>query len=290
MSGWIKLHRQIVNSSKFADPDILRLWILCLTKAAHKDTIAIIDRQEVPILVGQFVTGRFALHQEYNAALSPRKRIKDTTLWSWLKRLEEWGDLDINSTNKYSVVTLVKWSDYQETLTAEPQQIDNSLTAKPQQTDTYKNVKNLENLKESTTTAAIVPIVNPFKLFESEGFGTLSSIIGEKIGDFIDTYSERWVCEAMKEAAYYGKRNLPYVKSILDRYKTSGIDEPWNKPKEGVNSGGAQTSWNDRSGGSNQTIKAVGNASTWTGTQQGESKVHRGKWDDVVISLPAVQG
>lgn len=71
------------------------------------------------------------------------------------------------------------------------------------------------------------PAENPFRLFESEGFGTLSSVIGEKIGDFIDTYGEKWVCEAMKEAAYYQKRNLPYVRSILERYKTCGIDEPW---------------------------------------------------------------
>lgn len=79
------------------------------------------------------------------------------------------------------------------------------------------------------------PAENPFKLFESEGFGMLSDVIGQKIGDFIDTYGERWVCEAMKEAAFYQKRNLPYVRSILERYKTSGIDEPWRT--DGKNKG-----------------------------------------------------
>lgn len=148
MSGWIKLHRQLVNSSKFADPDILRLWILCLTKATHKDTVVVIDRQEIPLSPGQFITGRYSLDQDYNAILAPRKKIKDTTLWSWLQRLEKWGDLDIKSTNKYSVVTVLKWSDYQETLTTEPQQTDNRLTTELQQFDTNKNVKNLENLKK----------------------------------------------------------------------------------------------------------------------------------------------
>jgi hypothetical protein len=148
MDGWIKLHRQIMKSSKFADPDILRLWILCLTKAAHKCTTVLIEKQEIHLLPGQFVTGRYSLHTDYNEALAPRKKIKETTLWSWLKRLEEWGDLDINPTNKYSVISITKWAEYQETLTTEPQQIDNKLTAERQQTDTNKNVKKEKNDKK----------------------------------------------------------------------------------------------------------------------------------------------
>lgn len=85
--------------------------------------------------------------------------------------------------------------------------------------------------KTSTTTTTTTN-VNPFQLFESEGFGTLSSVIGEKIGLMIDDYGDRWVCEAMKEAAYYSKRSLPYVKSILERYKVSGVDEPWTLEKQ----------------------------------------------------------
>lgn len=175
MTGWIKLHRQLVNSSKFADPDILRLWIMCLTKAAHKENIIIIDRQEIPLLPGQFVTGRFALQQEYNAMLSPRKKIKDTTLWSWLKRLEEWGDLDIKSTNKYSVITVLKWSDYQETLTTEQQQIDNRLTTKRQQIDTNKNVKNEKNEKKKDKKEYADYVF----LTETE-YGNLTELLGDE--------------------------------------------------------------------------------------------------------------
>jgi DnaD/phage-associated family protein len=91
----------------------------------------------------------------------------------------------------------------------------------------------------SDTTA---PAPNPFKLFESEGFGMLTEILGQKIGDMIDDFGEPWVREAMKEASYYGKRNLPYVKSILNRYRTSGIDEPWKQEKAGEQNGGTKES------------------------------------------------
>jgi len=236
MSGWIKLHRQIVNSSKFADPDILRLWILCLTKASHKETVVVIDKREVPLTPGQFITGRFSLHQDYNALLSPRKKIPETTLWNWLKRLESWGDLDIKTTNKYSVVTVLKWNDYQETLTADGQQIDNRLTANGQQIDTNKNVKNLENEKNviNITTTTDTLTLNPFKLFVSEGFGTISYVIAEHIGMMIDDYGERWVVEAMKSASIQGVRTLRYVEGILKRYKSEGIDEPWKVERKTV--------------------------------------------------------
>ena len=42
--------------------------------------------------------------------------------------------------------------------------------------------------------------------------------------------------------------------------------------------------------GSNQTIKAAGNTSTWAGKEQRESKVYKGRWDDSDVSLPVVQG
>ncbi len=80
----------------------------------------------------------------------------------------------------------------------------------------------LEKDKKITTTTE-----NPFRLFESEGFGTISQTIGDKLGHMIDEYGERWVCEAMKIAVYRGRRNLGYVDGILKSFQTSGIDQPW---------------------------------------------------------------
>ena len=107
--------------------------------------------------------------------------------------------------------------------------MNNKRTTSEQQVNTNKNLrtKELENLKDITT-----PTSNPFRLFESEGFGMITEIIGQRLGDMIDDFGERWVCEAMKEASFAGKRNLPYVKGILQRYRNSGIDEPWTVEKE----------------------------------------------------------
>lgn len=75
---------------------------------------------------------------------------------------------------------------------------------------------------------------NPFLLFETEGFGTLSPIISDQIGEMIDRYGERWVVEAMKRAVYQGKRKLSYVNGILKSWQTSGVDEPWKQDRKRI--------------------------------------------------------
>jgi DnaD/phage-associated family protein len=82
---------------------------------------------------------------------------------------------------------------------------------------------------------------NAFQIFEKEGFGTLSSILADDIGELIDTYSERWVIEAMYEAVRSGKRNLKYVGGILRRWKSEGIDSPWERRKDDERSGKADS-------------------------------------------------
>jgi hypothetical protein len=167
MQGWIKLHRQIMSSSIWQDPDLCRLWIYCLLKATHKEKSQLVEKQEINLKPGQFITGRFKLHFDFNNGLPPRKQVRDTTLWGWLKRLETLEKVDIKSNTKYSIVTVLNWIEYQETLTTEPQQIDNRLTTEPQQIDTNKNVKNLKNdknerIKEYTSNPLLIESLNDF--------------------------------------------------------------------------------------------------------------------------------
>lgn len=144
MDGWIKLHRKISSSAVFTDPDLFRLWVLCLTKATHKGTTIVLDRQQVTLSPGEFVTGRKSLTDEYNEGLKPRHRKKELAIWRDLKFLEECGNVNIKSTNKYSVISIKKWHEYQET----EQQLNNNRTTDEQQLNTNKNVKNEKNVKK----------------------------------------------------------------------------------------------------------------------------------------------
>jgi DnaD/phage-associated family protein len=70
-----------------------------------------------------------------------------------------------------------------------------------------------------------------FTCFESEGFGTLTGLLVDRLNDLIDDYSEAWVLEAMKESAIQNKRSLSYITGILKRWRAEGIDEPWKGGK-----------------------------------------------------------
>ncbi|WP_054028119.1 DnaD domain protein [Bacillus sp. FJAT-28004] len=102
----------------------------------------------------------------------------------------------------------------------------------PNQTQQNHTSTKKEQGEKSLAGGGIDPANNPFRLFETEGFGTISMVIADKLNFFIDDYGERWTCEAMKAAVVAGKRNLTYVKGILERYRTDGVDEPWNTVKK----------------------------------------------------------
>lgn len=105
--------------------------------------------------------------------------------------------------------------------------------------------------KEIKKEELVVP-VNPFRMFEAEGFGTISSVISDQLNDFINDYGERWVCEAMRTSVIAGKRNLNYVRAILNRWKSEGIDEPWTKEKPLTSSGRFKGNRNEGKSGKQQ--------------------------------------
>lgn len=56
---------------------------------------------------------------------------------------------------------------------------------------------------------------NPFRFFEEEGFGYLSSFLADMLSSLIDDYGEEKVLDAMKEAVKRNARNMAYVQRIL---------------------------------------------------------------------------
>lgn len=115
MEGWIKLHRQCLDNEIFLhDPTAWRIFEYLLLIVDYKK--------------GVRDCGRFQISQVLG--------IKPTTVYQALKRLEKVKMVDIKSNNKYSVISIVKWYDYQQPddtsndnrLTTDKQQSDNKMT------------------------------------------------------------------------------------------------------------------------------------------------------------------
>lgn len=143
--GYIKLYRKVTSSFVWTNSDMFKLWILCLMKASHEDRKFLFNGQEVRLTSGQFVTGAHAIAKEYNEGVPSDKAIAWRTLWRWLKKFENEELLTIQSNARYSVITIINWSDYQSSdkpVTSDGQSSDKPVT-------TNKNDKNDKNDKNN---------------------------------------------------------------------------------------------------------------------------------------------
>jgi len=142
LAGWIKLHRKLKNSLVFDNPDLLKVWIWCLLKATHDDYIQMIGLQEVELEKGQFIFGRKVAANELKMSESKTYRL--------IKKLENMQNLNIKANNKFSVITIENWENYQSDNNnneqQSEQQMNNKRTTNEQQMNTNKNIKNNKNI------------------------------------------------------------------------------------------------------------------------------------------------
>lgn len=144
--GYIKIYRQIEDTSVWTDSNKLKLWLLCLMKATHSEKTQIIGNQNIKLRSGQFITGRSSISEEFNRGALKKNIIDGLTLFRWFQLFENLKMMNIKKTNKYSLVTINNWNKYQSS----EHQVNNKRTTDEQQMNTNKNVKNVNNGETNT--------------------------------------------------------------------------------------------------------------------------------------------
>lgn len=146
--GYVKVYRQIKNTSVWTDPNKLKLWLYCLMEASYDDHEVFVGAQRISLKRGQFITGRNQLEKEFNVGCARAVHVSGSTLVRWLELFEKSEMLHIKKTNKYSIVTILNWNKYQN----DAQQTNNKCTSVEQQLHNsctqYKNIKNIKNIKK----------------------------------------------------------------------------------------------------------------------------------------------
>ena len=140
MKGWekcledksyIKLFRKLLKSPIWENEKALKIWLWCLLKAKHIEREQLVGQQIVHLEKGQFIFGREKASEELN--------MTESTVYKYIKLLEKLQMISINSNNKFSIVSIEKWEDYQ----IEELKDNNKITTEEQQSNTNKNVKNI---------------------------------------------------------------------------------------------------------------------------------------------------
>ena len=124
--GWIKLHRKLLENPIMRKPSYLALWVVLLLKANHEDNRVIWNGKDTLIKAGSFITGRKTLNKETGIA--------ESTIEDILKYLETQHQIRQQKNNKYRIITILKWNDYQNPTA--------KATSSRHLADTNKNEKN----------------------------------------------------------------------------------------------------------------------------------------------------
>lgn len=112
MNGYIKLHRKITEWGWYSDPDMSRIFIHFLLTANFRPS----EWMGHVIKRGQLVMGREKLSK--TLAISPR------TIRTCLRRLKSTSEIAIETTNKFTIITICNYDIYQDPFCENDQQND----------------------------------------------------------------------------------------------------------------------------------------------------------------------
>ena len=144
--GWIKLHRSITDWEWFADAETLKLFLYLLLTANYEDR----KWKDITIQRGQLVISTEELAQRLK---STRQKIR-----TQLKRLETCGTIALQATNKFTLVTICNYDNYQESSEAEQptdnQQTNQQITSKTTNTLTSKIFSQVAHIEDDTTSSS----------------------------------------------------------------------------------------------------------------------------------------
>jgi len=134
--GWIKLHRKFEDWEWFNNSEMVHLFIYLLLNANHEDG----KWRGIDIKRGQILTG---LH-----TLNEHTKISIQKLRTCLSKLEKTGEINKQTTNKYSIITIINYDSYQGYQQTNNNQPNKQLTNNQQTTNNKQEYNNEKNEKK----------------------------------------------------------------------------------------------------------------------------------------------
>ena len=101
LNGYIKLYRKLIKWGWYQDNVVKSLFLHCLLMASFRD----FDWMGKRLKAGQFITSYKSLSKDLGFSIQQVRTA--------LKKLESTGEITSKSTNKYSVITVMNWENYQ---------------------------------------------------------------------------------------------------------------------------------------------------------------------------------
>lgn len=221
-NGYISLHRKILDNAVFSNPGIFRLFVYLLLRANYQDNEFSWNGKTITLKRGQLITGRHEIAKNLNE--------NPSTVRNWLQSLRNLKILDSKTTNRYSIITIIKYSEYQRLEEKEDSEMDNRPPKKGQQKDnkrTQYNKDNKDNKETNNNTIlqkavpAFADEVNLiFNLFRDTVNPTISygnTTQRKAVQDLINQYGFEKVAGMVQySCSVQGERFAPVITSPLE--------------------------------------------------------------------------
>lgn len=106
MSGWIKLHRAMLEHWIAKDAEYLKAWLVMLSEANFEDKSHLFNGSLISVKRGQLIFGL--------ESYSDKAKVGISKLRTMLKLLEKDGMISRLKTNKYSIISITNYDLYQD--------------------------------------------------------------------------------------------------------------------------------------------------------------------------------
>ncbi len=143
MDRFVKIYERILDWEWSDDPNMVALWVHLLFMANYKDK----KWHGIDIKRGQFVT---TLN-----SLSVRTGISIRSLRTCLGRLKTTGEIEEQATNKFRIITVCKYEDYQSFENCSDKQTTNKRQTTDKQTTT--TLDKIDKIDKKKRTTEVVP-------------------------------------------------------------------------------------------------------------------------------------
>lgn len=146
--GYIILWRSVLDSPIWDNPKLERIYHWIMLRANWQQTEVIPFSEKITLLPGQFITS-------YPHAKAKLK-MSVGSINTYLKLLQSEKIIEIKSTTKYTVITVLNWGDLQNP--ERKNEIKQNVERKHTETDNTVNTVNTDNTVNTTTQEALIKI------------------------------------------------------------------------------------------------------------------------------------
>ena len=201
-TGWIKLHRQLLDWEWYDDINASRVFIHLMLTANHKDN----KWRGIEIKRGSRLTSLDKLSKETNLSVSKIRTV--------IKKLISTNEIASKSHSQHTVFTMINYDSYQE----DDKQISKRMANESQTNDkrmtTNKNVKNDNNVNKDTSSLKNDGFIfwwntYPKKVAKPDALKAFKSVSKNMSDDSFRSFVDELCYDAPKRYAETEKQFIP---------------------------------------------------------------------------------